>query len=98
MKYRVRERVQGDGTKLYDVQWKDDCIFGFLSEWRSVYERGGLMVNRNPKTLNDCLQQIAAFQQEDRDKAIKSTRYVATGLDIIIHPQDNDKDKANKGY
>jgi hypothetical protein len=54
MKYRVRERTQGGGTKLYDVQWKHGDFFSFLNHW--------------------------------------STRYVATGLDIVILQRDNNKD------
>lgn len=92
MKYRVRERVQGDGTKLYDVQQKAEGFWSFIENWENIYCRFGLG-SSSPKTLHDCLALIARFQQEDRDKAIKSTRYIASGLDIITYPQDNDKGK-----
>jgi hypothetical protein len=94
MKYRVRERVQGDGTKLYDVQYKTGGFFSFLNHWETRYDSGGR--GRSSKTLHDCLEMISRCQQEDRDQEIKSTRYIAEGLAIIIYPRDNDKDKKPK--
>jgi hypothetical protein len=93
MKYRIRERIQGDGTKLYDVQWKYGGFLSFLQSWENSYERGGLSRNRAPKTLTDCMELVAQFQQEDRDTEIKSTRYIGEGLAFIIYPRDNEKDK-----
>lgn len=93
MKYRIRERVQGDGTKLYDIQWKHGGFWSFLQSWETSYDRAGLLRNRSTKTLAGCMELIAQFQQEDRDNEIKSTRYIGEGLAFIVYPQDNDKDK-----
>lgn len=78
--------------------WRDDDVFEDYGATCCLY--GGPFIggsnDQEPiaqDTHRDCMELIAHFQQEDRDTAIKSTRYIGEGIAFIIHPEDNDKDK-----
>ena len=76
MKYRVKETTFGDGRVEYTVECKPDS---FLAGWEPAWARGGLLRSTKAKTRNECLLMIAEFQQQDKDNAVKGTRYIAPG-------------------